>query len=691
MAAKNAAKSRRSATKTSPRPGLQAKPRAGAEDKVARFVLNESGTIVHATDAFALLAGIDCTTTAGQPFSRLIEFADPDDALRVQSLFGRGAGAYIDTINEGTHEILLHSPQANQTEPIRAHFRFDRVTLPDGSRFMIAAETDKNADPVDENGDSQFQNHLQTTLARILGTAQNTNGLSHKISDAAHTMPKTGGDDLRHFVDMSNDVMAVSTADGYFARVNGTFREILGYDDDALRDMTFLDLVCTEDRAAVRRTIHSLMQDDTGDGHIVDFEARVEAKDGSLHWIEWRQKRSGQMIYSVGHDVTAIKEHESALRQQEQMLSEAQEIGHMGHWRWPIGNDSITWSDEIYRIFGVKNASFAPSLDTLTSLVHKRDISRVMQAFQRAIIEQKNYEMEFRCVRPDGETRYIRCEGKCEQDEDGDVSALFGIMQDITERTLHERDLYEAKDAAERAYAAKSQFLANMSHELRTPLNAIIGFSEMMQSQLLGPIGTPKYIDYITGIRESGEHLLDLISDILDMSKIEAGKYELDLEEMNINKIIPLAAHMMEGRAQEARINIGVDMPKDNLQIVADRRAIMQIVLNLLSNAVKFTQPGGSVKIECLPREDYVCIRVIDTGIGIPANKIDVVTRPFEQAASSYTREHEGTGLGLSITKDLIELHGGSLHIESTVGVGTTVTIRLPYNAYDHIKKKKGL
>ena len=684
MAAKTAAKSRKSATKSTARSGTSARSKVEIEDKEARFVIDENGMIIHATKAFASLVSQTVEKARGQSLSDMLEFADPDDALRVQSLFGRGSGSYIDTINEGTHEVLLHG----QAEPVRALFRFDRVALPDGRRFLIAAEMGKGQKIDGDSTDPKFHSHLQTTLTRILGN-DSTSRKTDKTVDAANILPKTSSDDLRHFVDMSNDVMAVSTYDGFFARVNGTFRDVLGYDDETLRDMTFLDLVSTEDRAAVRRTINSLMQDDTAEGHIVDFEARVVAKDGCVHWIEWRQKRSGDMIYSVGHDVTSIKEHEEALKSQEQMLSEAQSIGHMGHWRWPIGGDNIIWSSEIYRIFGVKPGTFTPSLETLTALVHKRDISRVMQAFQRAIIEQKNYDMEFRVVQPDGQTRYIRCEGKCEQDEDGDVTALFGIMQDITERTLHERDLYEAKDAAERAYAAKSQFLANMSHELRTPLNAIIGFSEMMQRQLLGPIGTPKYLDYITGIRESGEHLLDLISDILDMSKIEAGKYELDLEELNINKIIPLAVHMMEGRAQEGRIRITSEISKENMQIVADRRAIMQIILNLLSNAVKFTKPGGSVKVECLPREEYVCIRVTDTGIGIPANKIDVVTRPFEQAASSYTRNHEGTGLGLSITKDLIELHGGNLHIESTVGVGTTVTIRLPYNAYDHIKKQK--
>lgn len=683
MAAKNAAKSRRSTSKSAPRSGAVARTQAEMNENEARFVLDEDGKVLYASKAFCTLVNVNAAKIKNQILAEIMDFADPDDALRVQSLFGRGSGKYIDTVNEGTHEILLHG----QAEPVRTLFRFDKVALNDGRRFMIAAECGKDDKAVPNDHEAITQTHLQSTLTRILGGDATTAKAPAKATTVADKTIKN--DDLQHVLNMSNDVFAVSTDDGYFARVNNTFADVLGYDEASLRDMTFLDLVCDEDRASVRRTIQSLMQDDTADGYIVDFEARVIAKDGCRHWIEWRQKRSGGMIYSVGHDITALKEQEVALKEQEQMLSEAQSIGRMGHWRWPIGNDNITWSNEIYRIFGVKRDQFTPSLETLTALVHKRDISRVMQAFQRAIIEQKNYEMEFRVVHPDGQTRYIRCEGKCEQDEDGDVTALFGIMQDITERTLHERDLHEAKDAAERAYAAKSQFLANMSHELRTPLNAIIGFSEMMQRQLLGPIGTPKYLDYIAGIRESGEHLLDLISDILDMSKIEAGKYELDLEELNIAKIIPLAIHMMEGRAQEGRIRITSDVSKENTQIVADRRAVMQVLLNLLSNAVKFTKPGGSVKVECLPREEYICIRVSDTGIGIPANKIHVVTRPFEQAAASYTRDHEGTGLGLSITKDLIELHGGNMHIESTVGVGTTVTIRLPYNAYDHIKKQK--
>jgi two-component system cell cycle sensor histidine kinase PleC len=210
----------------------------------------------------------------------------------------------------------------------------------------------------------------------------------------------------------------------------------------------------------------------------------------------------------------------------------------------------------------------------------------------------------------------------------------------------------------------------------------------MIQRQLLGPVGNARYLEYVGGIRESGEHLLDMINDILDMSKIEIGKYELYLEEINVGKIIRLAVHMIEGRAHEAQVHlITEDLPED-IQTVADRRALMQILLNLLSNAVKFTNAGGSVEIKCQCELGGVAIVVSDTGIGIPKDKIGVVTMPFEQLASELTRRHEGSGLGLAITKDLIELHGGTLEIESELGIGTSVTVLLPKKIPEHKRAK---
>jgi len=252
-------------------------------------------------------------------------------------------------------------------------------------------------------------------------------------------------------------------------------------------------------------------------------------------------------------------------------------------------------------------------------------------------------------------------------------------MQDVTDTMTREQDLLNAKESVERAYAAKTQFLANMSHELRTPLNAVIGFSEMMERQLLGPLGNDKYLEYISGIRKSGEHLLDLISDILDMSKIEAGKYDLHLEKFNLAKTARLAVHMIEGRAVNNRIKLDVQIDEEELPFIGDRRAIMQVILNLLSNSVKFSKDNGTVTLAIEKTNDeFVSIKVIDHGIGIPANKLVTITQPFEQVESYYTREYEGTGLGLSITKELVQLHEGSLDIQSRVNEGTSVSIILP-------------
>jgi two-component system cell cycle sensor histidine kinase PleC len=333
--------------------------------------------------------------------------------------------------------------------------------------------------------------------------------------------------------------------------------------------------------------------------------------------------------------------------------------------------------------------SFKPTLDNVRQFFHKRDFGRMMQAFQRAIIEQNNYDMDFRIIRQDGSTRYIRCEGRCELDSDGDAIALYGIMQDVTDQTMHEMDLREAKEAAEQAYAAKSRFLANMSHELRTPLNAIIGFSDMIERQMLGPLGSEKYVDYAGSIKDSGEHLLDLITDILDMSKIEAGKYTLDLEKIQLGNVIHTATRMIESRAQEGLLVLENNAKCDDPIIIADRRAIMQILLNILSNAVKFTEPGGKLTINCETFDTYVTVTITDTGIGIPANKLNAVMRPFEQVSTAFTRNHEGSGLGLAITKELAELHGGMLGLESTVGQGTIATLRLPIDGSKVNRTKK--
>ena len=440
----------------------------------------------------------------------------------------------------------------------------------------------------------------------------------------------------------------------------------------------FIDLVYTQDIPFVEKNLDQLKHSDN-----VVFEARFITAQKKVIWLKCKFKYANNQFLGVAQDITAEIEKETRIIRHKKELAEAEAIAHMGQWRWEIGSENIKLSQEIHHIFGLpENGSFSPTLDNINDMIFREDSGRMEQVFQRAIIEQNDYDIDFRIRRPDGDIRYIRCEGRCEIDPtEDDVVALYGIMQDVTESTERELDLMQAKNSAERAYAAKTQFLANMSHELRTPLNAIIGFSEMIQRQLLGPIGTEKYLEYIQGIRESGEHLLDLISDILDMSKIEAGKYELSLENFNIAKVVRMAVHMMEGRALDANIKIISNIENEDQQIVGDRRAVMQMILNLLSNAVKFSKENSQVTVSLLCREQYLSLKIKDEGIGIPAHKISSITQPFEQVESHYTKEYEGSGLGLAITKELAEKHGGSLYIESAVDVGTTVTIRLPYDA----------
>ncbi len=235
----------------------------------------------------------------------------------------------------------------------------------------------------------------------------------------------------------------------------------------------------------------------------------------------------------------------------------------------------------------------------------------------------------------------------------------------------------EEKTRAEEANAAKSKFLANMSHELRTPLNAIIGFSEILESGMFGPLGAEKYTEYSRDIRESGEYLLDVINDILDMSKIEAGGIRLSPEAVELDSLLADCIRVVSTRASEKRLAIKAEV-EPAIHLHADRRALKQITLNLLSNAVKFTPDGGAVTVQGRLRGRAVIVGIKDNGIGIPRQALQKLGRPFEQVESQLTKRHQGSGLGLAIAKSLVELHGGAMRIRSRLGRGTLVMVRLP-------------
>ncbi len=460
-----------------------------------------------------------------------------------------------------------------------------------------------------------------------------------------------------------------------------TFR-IFGVDKagwgGTIRD--FLALVHPDDRAAVRAATVTTI--DHGLPYSIDH--RVCRPDGAVRWVhvqaEMIRDSTGGPVRLVGtvRDVTEETLAAHALRVSETRLRDYVQTASDGYWE--------TGLDHRYTFITSRIHSEGFDHQTLLGL-RRHDLGADTErepekwAAHAATLDRHEPFQDFvYLTKIRGDTAYLSVSGKPVFDERGEFQGYRGTTRDVTEKIIAEGKLREAKVAAETASAAKSAFLANMSHELRTPLNAIIGFAEALNQGYFGSLNA-KQSEYLRDIRASGNHLLLLINDVLDVAKIEAGKLDLDRESLNIADEIEACLRLVRPKAGDSRINLVATLPPDLTLYAADRRAIRQVLLNLLSNAVKFTPKGGEVTIEARNEPDGgIRISVTDTGIGIAPKDLPRVIVPFGALGRNvdFVRQNEGTGLGLPLSKSLVEMHGGTLEMQSELGRGTTAIVHLP-------------
>ena len=375
------------------------------------------------------------------------------------------------------------------------------------------------------------------------------------------------------------------------------------------------------------------------------------------------------------------KRGQEALRLSQAQLAEAQRVAHVGSIVWDLGDARPSWSEEMYRIFGLgPDFEFTP--EAMESLVHPDDRAAVKQVMEEAMLFAQPFQIQNRIIRPDGEVRVLDTRGEVLADGTGRPSRLLGVSQDITEWKRaedvlreRERELRAARDQAVQASDFKSQFLANMSHEIRTPMNGVLGMAHL----LLEAENDPQKRTYLRALKESGQNLLAIINDILDFSKVESGQLELEDIELDLHELVSTALALFETQAVQKGLKLDLriapDIPR---MVVGDPVRMRQILMNLLSNAVKFTDSGRVMVGVATAGAGRVRFEVTDTGIGIQPSDHQRILDPFRQADSSTTRRFGGTGLGIPICRQLVALMGGSFDYVSEAGIGSTFWFELP-------------
>lgn len=473
------------------------------------------------------------------------------------------------------------------------------------------------------------------------------------------------------FFDLSPDMLALVTFGGRIIRRNQAWLQIMGWDARPQKAEHYLAFVHPDDIEETRRAATSLMKE----GEIFHFLNRCRHKDSTYRWLEWSARASlkDQVIYLSAKDVTET-------RRLLEMSWETEFITGVGTWEMDLDSGWLFWSDVTHDVHGTVAGAYSPRLEEMTSFYQGPDKIKLKQAFDTLFGSGEAFDMELPMTKLNKAQAWVRITGNANLHH-GKVSRAFGTVQDVTKAREAEQALNEARLAAEKANKAKSEFLANMSHEIRTPMNGIIGAASLLRKLVRGE----KEQKYLQTIVHCGDTLLAIINDVLDLSKIEAGKMKIFQDAFSLRHTLNVLHDLFDLLAQEKNIEFSMEID-DNLPgtLLGDQLRVRQIANNFLSNAIKFTDTGSvSLKCDVLEQKlDQVTVRISvrDTGMGIPKEKHGALFRKFEQIDAQVMPNASSTGLGLAISRSLAEMMGGSVGFESVFGKGSVfwLTLTLP-------------